>query len=211
MRDGARICLSCGEMVRTPVATGDRLAPAAAGVPSWIAFEPRHPNALTLYPAGRLQRIVAALVDGLVISVVAWIVGLALGEAVATVETRGGLEVEYAVNWRALVPLLVFQCAYYVAFPATSLQGTPGKKLLGLRITTLEEGQLNIFQSAMRFVFQQAWLIVGVPLTLVGVSNSPWAGLFPFLAVIATGVAFWVLCGNGRSPWDWMASTRVVE
>jgi hypothetical protein len=76
----------------------------------------------------------------------------------------------------------VVQALYYCAFPASSLQGTPGKKLLGLRITDMDDQGLTIFQSALRYLFQQFWLIVGIPLTFIGVSNSPYAALLPFVA-----------------------------
>jgi uncharacterized RDD family membrane protein YckC len=206
LRDDARICLACGEVIRARVAAGERLAPAAAGVPAWIAFEDR-PREEVVYGAGRPARVLAAIIDGLILGGFGWAVTVLSGTAAVDADLHGNV----TVHWWVLAPILVVQALYYSAFPASALQGTPGKKLLGLRITDLDDQRLTIFQSALRYVFQKSWLLVVIPLTFIGVSNSPYAALLPLVAVIAMGVAFWMLCANGRSPWDWMAGTKVVE
>lgn len=206
LRDGARICLACGEMVKGKVAAGDRLEAAPAGVPSWIALK-APANAEVSFGAGRLQRLLAYVADSLILGGAGWLLALPFGGLDVAVTSEGRVE---GVDLRLLVPLLVVQCGYFILFAASQWQGTPGKRLMGLRITTLEDGPLTIFSSVGRFLYQQLWLLVGFPLTLYAVSFSPWA-IFPFVACIATAVAVWILCGNGRSPWDWMAGTKVVE
>jgi len=59
LRDEARACLACGELIRRNVTPTDRLEAAPVGVPTWFAFEGRNPEE-TLYGAGRLARILAA-------------------------------------------------------------------------------------------------------------------------------------------------------
>ncbi|MGE3073984.1 MAG: RDD family protein [Dehalococcoidia bacterium] len=205
MRDEARVCLSCGEVVRKKVAPADRLEVAPAGVPHWIALD-TSPRREVVLGAGRPARALALIFDATVLGLLGWALVAAIGGTSMRVTTEG----EYHIDWWVAGPLLAIQTAYFVIFPATKWQGTPGKRLVSLRIVDLDENPINIIQSLVRYVFQQIWLVVGVPLTVLGVSFSPWA-LFPFVAVIAVGVAFWMLCNNGRSPWDWMAGTKVVE
>lgn len=207
MRDDQRICLACGEMVKKRVAASDRLQAAPAGVPHWIAFEGRTPDQPSVYGAGRPGRLLALIIDLVILGAAAFAISLVAGAQTVTLVP----EAVPALDWWVLGPLLAVQTAYYVVFPASKWQATPGKRLLGMRIVNMDNEPISIFQSVMRFLFQQAWLFVGVPLTLIGVSHSPWAAILPFAAVIATAVAFWMLCANGRSPWDWMAGTRVVD
>lgn len=205
-----RICLSCGEVVRAKVASAERLVGVPAGVPGWIGLEPRPAAERIVYPAARLSRLMALLVDGLVLAAVAWGLGHLLGSPAATFHQRPDGTLEHAFNFRVLIPLAAAQAAYWIVFPATSWHGTAGKRFLGLEILTVDDQSISIFQSAMRFFFQQVWLWIGFPLAVYGASNSPWAA-FPSVGAMAAAIAFWVLCGDGRSPWDWMAGTKVVD
>ena len=206
LRDGARACLSCGEVVRRKVAPADRLVAVPAGVPAWVALEAT-PSGEVNFGAARLARILALLVDAVILGIAGWLLSTALGRTPLEISTDG----EYAADWRVLIPALVAQAAYYIVFPATKWLGTPGKRLLGLRIVDMDDRPISIFQSVMRFAFQQLWLWVGVPLAVYAVTFSPWAAIFPFVACVAVAVAFWMICANGRSPWDWMAGTKVVD
>ena len=206
LRDEARACLACGELIRRKVTPSDRLEAAPAGVPAWFAFEGREP-AETLYGAGRLARILAAVVDGIILAIVVSLITFLAGPTFdADLDSR-----EYTIHWPVFIAVTALEAAYYIAFPATRWQGTPGKKLLGLRILDVDDRPIGVLQSAMRFVFQQLWFWVGLPLALVAVAYSPWAAIFRFLAFIAVAVALWMLCNNGRSPWDYMAGTKVVD
>ena len=90
LRDDARICLSCGEMVRAKVAPAERMQTAPAGVPSWIALDAQANGRPVSYPASRLQRIVAAGVDAVVIAIPLVLLGLASGQSVAAVDESHG-------------------------------------------------------------------------------------------------------------------------
>jgi len=206
VREEARACLSCGEILRKKVAPTERIQ-AVAGVPTWFALDTsRTPE--SVYGAGRLERILALFIDSLIVGLAMLLLIVALGGGTLSFEVNlGG---ESTADWR-FIPVLALQAAYYIIFPATRWSATPGKKLLGLRIVDMDEQPISFFQSLVRVFFQQFWLWVGIPLALVGVSHSPWAGLIPCLAVIAVAVALWMLCANGRSPWDYMAGTKVVD
>ena len=202
LRDDASICLSCGEMVRRRIASSDRLQAAPAGVPAWIAFDAPPATEGTLFPASRVQRIVAALVDSTVLALVAAGLTLVLGEpAEVSGDIAASARPEFTLNWVPFVLLVVVSAMYHIVFPATKWRATPGKKLLGLQIVNLEHEQVTMWQSAARwFCFQVCWLIV-----------FPLAALVALYGCIAVPVAFLILMGNGRSPWDWMAGTKVVD
>ncbi len=197
MRDDARVCLSCGEIVRAKVAPGDRLTAAPAGVPAWIAFDaPRQVEPFS-YPASRLQRIFAVLIDTVVLGVAGLLVAALLGEQTATVSGTGGV----SVHWSVLLPLLAMNAAYTIIFPATRWQGTPGKRLLGLRIVNLEHEPISLPQSIGRWACQQVIFGLVIPLAM----------MVALLGCIAVPIAILILCGDGRSPWDRMAGTMVVD
>ena len=204
LRDEARVCLACGEVIRKKVAASDRLQVAPAGVPHWIALDTA-PRREAVLGAGRPGRGLAFLIDATLLGLLGWAVVSAFGS-----NMRVTADGDYSIDWWVALPLLIVQTAYFVVFPATKWQGTPGKRLLSLRIVDMEENPITIFQSISRYVLQQVCLWVGVPLAILAVSFSPWA-ILPFMAVGAVAVALWMLCANGRSPWDWLAGTKVVE
>ena len=201
MREDQRICLECGEMVKKRVAPGDRVQAVPAGVPNWIAFDPGAQRGVDL-PASRLSRVIAAAVDGLLLSV-AGTIAFALFATEPNYEfdaTKGPSFSDLGIPVWLLASVLVAHVCYHVVFPVTRWQGTPGKKLLGLRITGLDGEGINIFQSFMRHLgFSVFWWIC-VPLML-----------FIGVLVLAVPVAVLWLMGDGRSPWDSMAGTRVVD
>ncbi len=204
LRDEARVCLSCGEVIRPTVAASDRLQVAPAGVPHWVALD-TSPRRDVVLGAGRLGRGLAFLVDATILGLFGWAVVAAFGSSMRV--TSDG---QYHIDWWITLPLLVVQTGYFVVFPATRWQGTPGKRLVGLQIVDMDENPITIFQSISRYVLQQVCLWVGIPITIFAVSFSPFA-ILPFMAVGAVAVALWMLCANGRSPWDWLAGTKVVE
>lgn len=200
LRDDARICLSCGEMVRPKVAPSDRLEAVPAGVPAWIAFEARKDETID-YPASRVSRVIAFIIDSLLISFVTTGVYLATAEKDSTFAVSdAGTSFDLGIPIWALVAMFLLQALYYIVPPATAMQATPGKKLLGMRIVNLEGERIGIVQSLVRFVCYSVFWWVAVPLTL-------FIGVF----ALAVPVAVLFLMGEGRSPWDVMAGTKVVD
>lgn len=197
MRNEARVCLACGEIVRKKVAASDRLTAVPAGVPHWIAFDAPPAGQALFYPASRIQRTFAVLVDVVILGLVGYLFGAATGGEPARLNANGTVSYDL---W-LLIPLLAFNALYAIVFPATAWQGTPGKKLIGLRIVTPEHEQISIFQSTARW---------GCQLVCFGVV-FPLAAMVALVGCIAVPIAFLILMGNGRSPWDAMAGTQVVD
>jgi uncharacterized RDD family membrane protein YckC len=206
MRDDQRICLQCGELVQRRVAAAERLEAVPAGVPSFFAFEGRPPAEVT-FGAGRPQRLLAFIIDALIVAGAGWVASLPFGGQAVTISDEG--VVEGFEIWLFL-PTFIFQCAYYILFAASAWQATPGKRVLGMKITSVDEGRITIIRSVVRFASQQVSLVVAVPLAMFVSDWSPWA-LVPFASLLAVPIALWILCDNGRSPWDWAAGTKVVD
>ena len=199
MRDDQRICLACGELVKRRVAADDRLQAVPAGVPAWIAFDATVATPSGAYlGASRLQRIFAALIDGAILSAVSFaIVALIGGEVVSTNDE--GLVSEF--DWMRIALLTAVGAAYSVVFPLTSWRGTPGKKVLGLEILSMDNEPLTFLQSFGRWLAFQVCFCVVLPLV----------AFIAVFGIIAVPIAFLFLMGDGRSPWDAMAGTRVVS
>lgn len=212
VRDGARMCLECGEVLRARVATGDRLVAApVAGVPSWIAFDGETARSVDM-PAGRAPRFFAYGLDCIIVGMVLVPLYLMLSREFITTSGTGDGRID--VDIPAWIGIWVVQALYAIVFPATSLQATPGKKLVGLRIVNAYGDRPAIGQTAVRAVVQ-ALFFGGIPLLALGMLLG--AGVFPHLLVLALllpitiPIALIVIVGGGSSPWDAVAGTRVLE
>ncbi|MGH2607673.1 MAG: RDD family protein, partial [Tepidiformaceae bacterium] len=107
------------------------------------------------------------------------------------------------INWLLLLLLFIPQAAYYIVFPASRWMATPGKRMLGLRVTDASGERLGLIQSTWRFACQAFILWILIPFAIFVVP----AGIIavPIALVI-------VLAGkHDQSPWDMLAGTRVLE
>ncbi len=200
LREGARVCLECGEVVRAKVEPSARLAPeSVAGVPGWIAFEGRAPAEIQI-GAGRVPRFFAYLLDSIILGLVVIPVYLAIsGQSLDLVMKPDGT---FEISWPAWIAVWAIQAAYWVVLTSSKLQGTLGKKMVGLRVVAGDSfDPIPLPQSVVRFAVQLVFLGVALPLTLLVV---------PF-AFIAVPIALAIIVGGGSSPWDSVAGTRVIE
>ncbi|MBK8559651.1 RDD family protein [Candidatus Amarobacter glycogenicus] len=124
IRDEARVCLSCGEIVRRRVAAADRLQAIPAGVPHWIAFDDPRGAEVGFYGASRVQRILAGLIDALILGAIAFALSFVVGREAATLNSDGTVTFDCA----RIVPFVALGAIYHIAFPASAWQATPGKK-----------------------------------------------------------------------------------
>jgi uncharacterized RDD family membrane protein YckC len=199
MRDDARVCLGCGEIVR-PKLQGERplVAERVAGVPGWIALDGAVPKPVAL-GAGRLPRLLAYLVDSAVVGVGTVPLYLALsGTSPGSLFPESGFA---TIHWWAWAAIWAMQALYFVLFPASRFQATPGKMLFGMCIRSTDGDQVNIVQALVRFAVQALFIGVLMPLAATVALFGP----------IAVGIALVILVGGGSSPWDAVAGTKVVE
>lgn len=136
-RHDARACLRCGKP------PGTLAQPAAAPV----RF------------AGFWRRLVACGIDLILLSLLLWACGLAYRSISGAVLQRTVFDAAdlAAVSWYlegdalALSVLQYVLAFLYFALPeASRLQGTPGKRLLGIRVTDLQQRRLGLLRAGLR-------------------------------------------------------------
>jgi uncharacterized RDD family membrane protein YckC len=102
--------------------------------------------------AGFWRRFVAALIDGILLGVVGFVLALILGDDVLIAITLGGAE----------GPGLLLSAAYFTFFHGRNGQ-TPGNAALGLRVVDLRDGTggpLGYGRAAMRWLVSIASALV---------------------------------------------------
>jgi uncharacterized RDD family membrane protein YckC len=95
--------------------------------------------------------------------------------------------------WGTLVFFVVMSWVYFAGFESSKWQGTPGKKLFGLKIMDEAGDQVTFWRASLRFWFGRALLHV------------PYVGVYYFL-VDCGRVAF---ARDGRAVHDLMAGCWV--
>ncbi|MCE3003537.1 MAG: RDD family protein, partial [Xanthomonadaceae bacterium] len=117
-------------------------APSAARAPA--AQDGGDPAARR--PAGFWKRVLATLVDYVVIIVISLIAGLGLGVGLAL----SGLS-ETAIQWVANLFGLALGIAYYAVLESSSWQGTLGKYVVGIVVTDGEGRRISLLRAIGRY------------------------------------------------------------
>jgi len=113
-------------------------------------------------PAGFWRRLVSLVVDALLIGVVLYLMQLLttllMNRAIErTVFDVGGRGLRYAMEdyqISNMLASLALVWIYFAGFEASPLEGTPGKRLLGVRLMDVNGKRLAIWRSALRFVMK---------------------------------------------------------
>lgn len=131
--------------------------PAAPPPPVWDA---RPVDSHVRY-AGFWIRTVAALIDGIILGVIAQVVGYFIVEPKALPPAPSAQDpqalynyIQAAVQAAAPVQQIIFSaalCWVYFAFQeASAAQATLGKRALGLRVSTVDGGRLDLAKATLR-------------------------------------------------------------
>lgn len=99
--------------------------------PDYQPAEPRGPR------AGFGRRLVATLVDGILLTILGYIIGALLGQDVTTVDDATGIS---AIDGPTNGISLLLQLAYHVYFEGGASGATPGKRLLSIRVIDARGG-----------------------------------------------------------------------
>lgn len=102
--------------------------------------------------AGFWIRLLASLLDGLIIMAAGVVIMGITGVPMKNIFDFLNLELE-GFEWQQFLYVLL-SIAYAVVLPATSLQGTLGKSLLGLKIIDKEGERISIMRSIGRVLSQ---------------------------------------------------------
>lgn len=91
--------------------------------------------------SGFLRRFVAFIIDALIVFIPSFAIGFAL----------------------PYVGAMVVSFLYYVIFEVSSIQATPGKYLMGIRVTSETGSKLNLTQASIRYFMKiVSWLLLGI-------------------------------------------------
>lgn len=152
LADGARFCPDCG----TAVDAGQ--APAASESPA-VPDEP------AMHYASLGRRFAAHLFDGLIVLVAYIVIGSIVAAQTGNM-TSDGFEMEGGPAFVAMALTFLVALAYFAVFESSRSGRTLGKRLLGIRVTTLDGGQASFGQAVTRNLLR---LIDGLILYLPGI------------------------------------------
>lgn len=124
---------------------------------------PVHVQAPDLH-AGFWLRVVAYLVDGVVLATVFLVLYLAVSRTLALPVDAGGW-----LAWRVLVAWQLAPWLYFALFEASPLQATPGKLALGLAVTDERGHRIGFGRASARFFGKLvSGLVFGIGYLLAG-------------------------------------------
>ena len=76
--------------------------------------------------------------------------GVLIGDIGMQSAVSGLVSAVLATVWPPMAAFAVIGFVYYMVFEASSWQATPGKRLLGLRVSTVDGGRLGVVAAAVR-------------------------------------------------------------
>lgn len=124
--------------------------------------------------AGFWLRFVARVVDsfliGTVLGGIGFVGGLILGIVMAALGEEAGAILSIVFFIGAALMGLIVEWLYFAGFECSSLQATPGKLLLGLKVTTMDGKRIGFGRATGRFFGK---LISAIPL-YVGFMMAGW-------------------------------------
>jgi len=199
--------------------------PGAPGLPSWtsnLTSTAPVPGPAGLYYADVPNRIIAQIIDAVLVGIVSLIIGVVLYSivgsptTVTTVQDPNaflGLRIETSTNWVATIVGaivgLAISAGYYV-YTWTAMRGTIGQKALGMQVGNAADGATLTMEQAVR-----RWLALGGVLSLAQTLNPlPGVGILLGLAGLVWVIA--LLVTTAQSPTkqglhDQFAKTVVVK
>lgn len=208
LRDDARFCMDCGAMLVAPV----KLTKVVTQPTTWEGSDlhgamARWTPTEYLGSASRIPRFVAWIIDCLITGVANTALMTATGSDLITIDTDTGYWPQIDVNTWLLVAMSAVSAAYFIVFPATKWQATPGKKFLALRVTDANGDRIGLIQSAWRYACQVFVLGIFIPIAMIASGMFGPYGPIPVLLALI----FVLNANNKQSPWDMLAGTRVLE
>lgn len=102
--------------------------------------------------AGFGKRLVAYIIDIIILQVVAYILGMIFGGNTTTVDTGGGFGAAFA-NANPIVSILslVINWLYFAYQESSPTQATLGKKVMGIKVTNLNGERISFLNATGRF------------------------------------------------------------
>lgn len=139
----AKFCVRCGSTLSF---TSASIAPAFGYTASTGKTDVRH--------AGFWLRVAASIIDGILCQIIIFIItlglGFALGSYMASGREMGETSLAIASGVGGLAGLVI-QWLWFTLSESSSWQATPGKKILGLRVTNMDGGPIGFGRANARY------------------------------------------------------------
>lgn len=152
--DGAKVCEKCGASLTEEV---NSVGNSTIGDDYEVEY------------SGVFRRIVAYIVDGIILTIIGFVVGKIVGySAVSSIlQAASGKAVDTQAFTIYSIITLVIGIAYFVLMESSSKQGTLGKMLLGIKITDENGGRISIVTALERYVIFNIFALITSILSLV--------------------------------------------
>ena len=103
--------------------------------------------------AGFWKRVAAMLIDAIIITPIMIGIGMVLGVALVVV---GSDSIQFVLN---IIGLIV-SCVYFALMESSGMQGTLGKKALGIKVTDLKGNQISFNKATDRYLCKLFSLVI---------------------------------------------------
>jgi uncharacterized RDD family membrane protein YckC len=153
LREGAAFCHVCGTPVEAPQATPAEAKPVAPGAEQ----APRMPSRGYIDLAGWGERIIAYIIDAVIVGAVAGVVNLLILLPSYFWAGMMGYPALRWVPWMDLGPSNLFFFIYFLVMDLSFGQSV-GKMVMRIRVTNLDGGHISLGQAALE-VFGKAFLL----------------------------------------------------
>jgi len=188
--DGAAYCPACGAAVPAPPGPrhlAETVGTPEGGPPPGAAVPAAAMAATPLAYGGFWRRLVAFVVDGMIIGAVITPFGIGIGIAGLAAGLHGEPSADavatlFAASMMVWFLRVIVSWLYGAGFESSRWQATPGKMLLGLRVTDLEGRRITFLRATGRALGKWlSGLLLGMGYVLVAFTDRK-QGLHDFLA-----------------------------
>ena len=123
-----------------------------------------NPTSFSNVPAGFWIRLVASIIDGVILLVAYFIILFVLG----------AIGVDYFTMFTFASTLsFIFALGYHIFFPSSNMMGTPGKALLGLKITDESGNKIGVGKAILRYIgYIISALVLCIGFIIVGFTEN---------------------------------------
>jgi uncharacterized RDD family membrane protein YckC len=181
-----RMCPSCGGRAFSPTPPLSPAATSSPSIPQSSVFhtgnqKPSAINTNSLAPAGHWPRLIAAVIDAVIVSLLA---GVPSGLAIAFAASgSGGWSL---VNVVLILVSIIAPYAYFTILHSSPRRATFGKSAMGLVLVTVQGEKLSRVQAFIRILLVALVPLIGIllfTLSITGIATQAKTGLGDSIAI----------------------------